>query len=81
MCVDYRKFNVMIKRNNSFIFLIKETLIKIIYCKFISKLNIISIFNKFRTNFQNEKLITFICFLNIYQYHVLFFELTNEFVN
>ena len=81
MCVNYRKLNVMIKRNSYFISLIEKTLIKIIDCKFISKLNIISTFNKFRMNFQNEKFITFICFLNIYQYHVLSFELTNDFVN
>ena len=66
MCVNYRKLNVMIKRNNYSIFLIKKTLIRIIDCKFISKLNIISTFNKFRMNFQNEEFTTFICFLNIY---------------
>ena len=81
MCVNYRKLNVMIKRNSFSVSLIEETLIKVIDCKFISKLNIISTFNKFRMNFQSEELITFICSLNIYQYHVLSFELTNDFVN
>ena len=81
MCVNYRKLNVMIKRNSYSISLIEETLIRVIDCKFISKLNIISTFNKFRMNSQSEELTTFICSLDIYQYHVLSFELTNDFVN
>ena len=45
-CVDYRKLNVIIKRNRYFIFSIDETLIKLINCKYITKLNVIVIFNK-----------------------------------
>ena len=32
-------------------------------------------------NFKKENFITFICFLNIYKYHVFFFDLINELVN
>ena len=60
---------------------IEKTLIKIIDCKYIFKLNIIFVFNKLRMNKNNENLITFIYSLNIYKYHVLFFELINDFAN
>ena len=79
--IDYRKFNIITKRNIYTIFLIEKILVLIINCKHIFKLDIISIFNKFRMNFNNENFITFICFLNIYKYHVFFFDLINEFVN
>ena len=79
--VNYRKLNVITKRNNYLIFLIKKTLIKVIDCKYIFKLNIIFVFNRLRINFDNEKFIIFIIFLKIYKYHVLFFELINNFAN
>ena len=81
LCVDYWKLNVITKRNNYLISLIEEILIRIIDCKFIFKLNIISIFNKLRMNSQSENFTTFICSLEIHKYHVLFFELINDFVN
>ena len=81
LCVDYRKLNVIIKRNNYSISLIKKTLTKVIDCKFLFKLNIISIFNKFRMNSQSEDFTIFICSLSIYKYHVLFFELINDSIN
>ena len=70
--IDYQKFNVITKRNIYSIFLIEKTLIRVIDCKYIFKLDIISIFNKFRIKINNENFITFICFLNIYKYHVFF---------
>lgn len=80
-CANYRKFNVIIKRNDYFILLIDETLIKLIECKYINKLNIIVAFNKLRMHFDSENLITFIIFLEVYKYHVLFFDLINELFN
>ena len=80
-CVNYRKFNVITKRNDYSIFLIKKTLTRVIDCKYILKLNIIFVFNCLRINFDNEKFIIFIIFLRNYKYHVLFFELINDFVN
>ena len=73
-CVDYCKFNIIIKRNDYFISLIDEILIKFIKCKYITKLNIIAVFNKFRMHSKSENLITFICSLKIYKYHVLSFD-------
>ena len=80
-CVDYCKLNVIIKRNNYFIFLIDEILIKFIECKYIMKLNIIAVFNKLQMHSKNKNLITFICSLRIYKYHILSFDLTNDFFN
>ena len=80
-CVDYRKLNVIIKRNNYFIFFIDETLIKFIECKYITKLNIIATFNKFRMYSNNKNLITFICSLKVYKYNIFFFNLTNSLFN
>ena len=80
-CVDYYKLNIIIKRNNYFIFLIDETLIKLIKCKYITKLNIIAVFNKLQMHSENKNLITFICSLKIYKYHILSFNLTNDFFN
>ena len=81
LCVDYRKLNVIIKRNNYSISLIEKTLVKVIDCKFLFKLNIISTFNKLRMNSQSEDLTIFICSLDIYKYHVLSFELINDSIN
>ena len=77
-CVDYRKFNVMTKRNQYFLFLIKEIIEKIIKCKHFIKLNIIAVFNKLRMHFDNENYTTFITILNVYKYYVLSFDLINE---
>ena len=77
-CVDYRKLNVMTKRNRYFLLLIKEIIEKIIECKHFIKLNIITVFNKFRMHLDNENYTTFITALNAYKYRVLSFELINE---
>ena len=77
LCVDYRKLNVIIKRNSYPIPLIEEILARVIDCKFLFKLDIISAFNKFRMNSQSEEFTIFICSLGIYKYHVLLFGLIN----
>ena len=78
--IDYRKLNVIIKRNNSFIFLIDETLVKLIECKYITKLNIIAVFNKFRMHSESENLIIFIRLFKVYKYYVLFILFYQQFV-
>ena len=78
-CVDYRKFNIMTKRNRYSLFLIKKIIEKIIKCKHFIKLNIIVVFNKFRMHFDNENYTIFITILNVYKYRVLSFDLINEF--
>ena len=78
-CVDYKKFNVMTKRNRYSLFLIKEIIEKIIKCKHFIKLNIIAVFNKLRMHFDNENYTTFITILSAYKYRVLLFDLINDF--
>ncbi len=49
----------MIKRNRYLIFLIKETLARVINYKYFIKLNIIAIFNKLRIYLNSEEYIYF----------------------
>ena len=81
LCVNYRRFNHITKRNRYSISLIEKTLTKMQDCKYLIKLNIISIFNKLRMNENNEKLIIFVIFMNSYKYRMLSFELTNDSTN
>ena len=77
-CVNYRKLNVITKRNRYFISLIDEVLIRIQDCKYLTRLNIIIAFNKLRMHSNNKNFIIFVIFLEIYKYRVLLFELTND---
>ena len=77
-CVNYKKLNAIIKRNRYFISLIDEVLTRIQDCKYLTRLNIITVFNKLRMHSDNENFITFVTFLEIYKYRVLSFELTND---
>ena len=76
--VNYRKLNVIIKRNRYFISLIDEVLIRIQGCKYLTRLNIITVFNKLRMHSNNKNFITFVIFFEAYKYRVLSFELTND---
>ena len=76
--IDYKKLNVIIKRNRYSIFLINEILIKIQNCKYFTRLNIIATFNKFRIYSNNENFITFVIFFKTYKYRILLFELIND---
>ena len=80
-CVNYRKLNVVTKQNQYSISLIKETLAWITDCKYLIKLNIIVVFNKLKMHLDNEDYIIFVIFMNVYKYHVLFFDLINELFN
>ena len=75
--VNYRKLNVIIKRNRYFILLIDEVLTRIQGCKYLTRLNIIIVFNKLRMHSDNENFITFVISLEAYKYRVLLFELIN----
>ena len=75
--VDYRKLNVIIKKNRYFILLIDEVLIRIQGCKYFIWLDIIIVFNKFRMHSNNEDFITFVIFFEVYKYRVFSFELIN----
>jgi len=77
-CMNYWKLNVIFKRNRYSLSLINEIIDKIVSCKHLTRLNIISAFNKLRMHLDNENYITFITALEAYKYKMLSFELTNE---
>ena len=59
-CVNYKKLNVIIKRNRYFISLINEILIKTQKCKYLTRLKIITIFNELRMYLDNKNFIIYI---------------------
>jgi len=77
-CVNYRKLNVIFKRNRYSLSLIDKIIGKIVSCKHLTRLNIISAFNKLQMHFDSENYITFITALEAYKYKMLSFKLTNE---
>ncbi len=77
-CVNYWKLNVILKRNKYSLSLINKIIDKIVNCKHLTKLNIISAFNKLQMHYNNENYITFITALKAYKYKMLSFELINE---
>ncbi len=79
-CVNYQKLNVIFKRNRYSLSLIDEIINKIVSCKHLTKLNIISAFNKLQMHLNNKNYITFITALEAYKYKMLSFKLTNELI-
>jgi len=79
-CVNYQKLNVIFKRNRYSLSLINEIIDKIVNCKHLTRLNIISTFNKLQMHLNNENYITFITALKAYKYKMLSFKLTNELI-
>ncbi len=79
-CMNYHKLNVIFKRNRYLLSLTNEIINKIADCKHLTKVNIISAFNKLWMHLDNENYITFITALEAYKYWVLLFELTNELI-
>ncbi len=77
-CVNYRKLNVIFKRNRYSLSLIDKIIGKIVSCKHLTRLNIISAFNKLWMHLDSENYITFITALEAYKYKMLSFKLTNE---
>ncbi len=78
-CVDYRKFNQLIKKNRYSLSLIEKTLIHLSQTKYFTKLDIRQIFHRIRiTNVEFEDLTTFRIKFDVYKYRVLSFELCNE---
>ncbi len=80
-CVNYQKLNVIFKRNKYSLSLINEIIDKIVSCKHLTRLNIISAFNKLQMHFNNKNYITFITALEAYKYKMLSFKLTNELIS
>ncbi len=77
-CVNYRKLNALIKRNRCFLSLIDETLAHIQDSRYLTRLNIIVVFNKLRMHSSSEDLTIFIIFFDFYKYHMMSFELIND---
>ncbi len=77
-CVDYRKLNALIKRNRYLLSLIDETFARIQDSKYLTRLNIIVVFNKLRMHSSSEDLTIFIISFDFYKYHVMSFELIND---
>jgi len=77
-CVDYRKLNILIRHNRYLISLIEKTFARIISCKYLTKFDIIIVFNKLRMYFDSEVFIIFVIFIKVYKYYILLFKLTNN---
>ena len=76
-CVDYRKLNVIIKKNRYFMFFVQKTFDRICDFKYFIKIDIITAFNRLRMNFENEKYTTFRTRFDLFEYLIMFFELCN----
>ncbi len=77
-CVNYWKLNAIIKRNRYSLSLIDEIINKLVDCKHLIQLNIISTFNKLRMHSDSENYTIFIIALEAYKSKMLFFKLIND---
>ncbi len=77
-CVNYRKLNALIKRNYYSLPLIDETVTRIQESKYLTRLNIIVVFNKLCMHSDSEDLTIFITSFDFYKYHVMSFKLIND---
>ena len=60
LCIDYKKLNIITKKDKYLILLIKETIARIIGYKIITKLNIRKVFNRIRiATLEDEELLIF----------------------
>ncbi len=80
-CVDYWKLNAIIKRNCYSLSLIDEMINKIVDCKHLTQLDIISTFNKLRMHSDSENYTIFIIALEAYKSKMLSFKLINDSVS
>ncbi len=77
-CVDYRKLNALIKRDHYLLSLIDETFARIQDSRYLTRLNIIVVFNKLHMYSSSKDLTIFIISFDFYKYHVMSFELIND---
>jgi len=77
-CVNYWKLNAIIKRNRYSLSLIDEVIDKIVDCKHLTRLNIISTFNKLQMHSDSENYTIFIIALEAYKTKMLSFKLIND---
>ncbi len=76
--IDYWKLNAIIRRNRYSLSLINEIIDKIVGCKHLTRLNIISTFNKLWMHSDSENYTIFIIALEAYKSKMLLFELIND---
>jgi hypothetical protein len=78
-CVNYKKLNVIIKKNRYSISLIAKTIARLSKTKWMMKINIRHAFNRIHMHSkQDENLTTFKIKYDTYKYLMMFFELINE---
>jgi hypothetical protein len=78
-CVNYKKLNVIIKKNKYLISLIAEIITRLFKIKWRMKIDIRHAFNKICMHSKkDENLTTFKTKYNIYKYLILSFELIND---
>jgi hypothetical protein len=81
LCINYRLFNIITKKDYYLILLIKETIANIVIYRIITKLNIWKAFNKIRIiTLKDKDLLTFCIPLNNYKPKVLQFSPINSLV-
>ncbi len=80
-CINYWKLNAIIKRNHYSLSLINEMINKIVDCKHLTWLNIISTFNKLWMHSDSENYTIFIIALKAYKSKMLSFKLINDSVS
>ena len=82
LCIDYKKLNVITKKDKYLILLIEETIARIIGYKIIIKLNIRKVFNRIRiTTLEDKELLTFYILIRNFKLKVLQFRLINRLVS
>ncbi len=74
-CVEYQKLNAITILNRYLILLIEEILVRIISCKYLTKLDIITAINKLQIQSKSKDLTTFITFFGVFKYYMLPFGL------
>jgi len=77
-CIDYQKLNAIIKRNRYSLSLINKMIDKIVDCKHLTQLDIISTFNKLQMHSDSENYTIFIIALEVYKSKMLSFKLIND---
>jgi hypothetical protein len=76
-CINFRKLNLLIRKDRYPLFLIDETLARIGRAKLFTKLDIRQAFYRIRIYSDSEELTTFRIRFGVYKCKVLFFGLTN----
>ena len=80
-CVDYREFNVIIKKNCYSMSLITKTLDRLCKIKYYIKIDIMVAFNRLKMFSESKKFIAFKTRFDFFEYFVMFFELCNALVS